>query len=72
MNYCLTCKKIICPLCKSSKHDNNHIIIKYEDRNIICNKYNEKYTKYCNECNDNICMQCTREHKNHKGINFRI
>ena len=27
MNYCLTCKKIICPLCKS-KHNNDHIIIK--------------------------------------------
>jgi len=69
MNYCLTCKKTICPLCKST-HNNNHLIINYEDRNIICNKHNDKYTKYCNECKENICMQCIREHKNHKGINF--
>ena len=55
MNFCLNCKKIICPLYKS-KHDNNHIIIKYEDRNIICNRHNDKYVKYCNECNKNICL----------------
>ena len=67
MNYCLACKKIICPLCKS-KHNNNHLIIKYEDRNIVCNKHNDKYVKYCNECNENLCMQCIKEHKNHKGI----
>ena len=69
MNFCLTCKKIICPLCKS-KHDNNHILIKYEDRNIICNKHNDKYVKYCNQCNANICMQCIKGHKSHKGIYF--
>ena len=48
MNRCITCIKNICPLCKL-KHDNKHIIVKYEDRNIICNKHNEKYIKYCNE-----------------------
>jgi len=69
MNYCLNCREIICPLCKS-KHDNNHIIINYEDRNIICNKHNDKYLKYCKECNANICMKCVKEHKNHKGINL--
>jgi len=69
MNYCLICKKIICPLCKL-KHDNNHIIVKYEDRNIICSKHNEKYVKYCNDCNINLCMECIKEHKNHKGIYY--
>jgi len=67
MNYCLACKKIICPLCKS-KHNNNHLIIKYEDRNIVCNKHNDNYVKYCNEWNENICLQCIKEHKNHKEI----
>jgi len=69
MNFCLGCKKIICPLCKS-KHDKNHIIIEYEDRNILCHKHNEIYTKYCNECNENICMKCAKEHKNHKGTYY--
>ena len=69
MNYCLTCKKIICPLCKS-KDNNEHIIINYEDRNILCNKHNEIYTKYCDECKINICMKCIKDHKNHKGTNY--
>ena len=61
--------KNISPLCKS-KHENKHIIVKYENRNIICNKHNEKYIKYCNECNKDICMECIIEHKNHKGIYY--
>jgi len=69
MNYCLECKKIICPLCKS-KHNSNHLIINYEDKNIICNEHNDKFTKYCNECKENICMKCAKEHKNHKGIYY--
>jgi len=66
---CITCCMNICPLCKS-KHDNNHIIVKYEDRNIICNKHNDKFVKYCNECNEDICMKCTIDHNNHKCINY--
>ena len=62
---CIICENNICPLCKL-KHDNKHIIVKYEDRNIICNKHNEKYIKYCNECNKDICMECLKEHKNIK------
>ena len=44
---CLSCKNNICVLCKSS-HDQNHNIIKYEQKNYVCSKHNELYTKYCN------------------------
>ena len=46
---CLTCKKNICPLCKSM-HDNNHKIIDYDKKNYICKEHKEIYRSYCNEC----------------------
>ena len=66
---CNTCNKNICPLCKS-KHDNNHIIIKYDDKNYICKKHNESFIKYCKECNENICIICENEHNNHDIIDL--
>ena len=41
---CITCKKNICPLCKSN-HDKLHKIINYDDKNYICNKHNEIFVK---------------------------
>ena len=39
---CLTCNINICPLCKSS-HDKKHNIIKYENKDYICQKHNDIY-----------------------------
>ena len=33
---CITCNNNICPLCKT-KHDKDHIIINYDNKNNICN-----------------------------------
>ena len=66
---CLSCDKNICPLCKSS-HDKSHNIIKYEQKNFICQKHNEIYVKYCNQCKMNICIRCENEHKNHENIYY--
>ena len=57
----------LCPLCKSS-HNKNHNIINYNDKNYICNKHNELFIKYCNECRENMCMLCENEHKNKKYV----
>ena len=38
---CNTCNINICPLCKT-KHDKNHNIINYEDRNYICKKHKDE------------------------------
>ena len=65
---CITCNKNICPLCKSN-HNNNHIIINYDDKDYICNKHNEKYISYCENCNENLCILCDG-HKEHKRILF--
>ena len=65
---CLTCEKNICPLCKSS-HNDIHNIINYDNKYYICNRHNENYISYCEECKINICTLCDN-HKTHKRINF--
>ena len=61
---CNTCNKNICPICKSL-HDQEHMIINYDDKNYICKKHNESFIKYCKDCNEDICMICDNEHTNH-------
>ena len=61
---CNTCDKNICPLCKS-KHNKNHIIINYDDKNYICGKHNESFIKYCVTCKKDLCIICQDEHKGH-------
>ena len=64
---CNNCNKNICPLCKSF-HDNNHIIINYDDKNYICKKHNDIFTKFCNTCNENLCILCESAHNDHGFI----
>ena len=54
---CCICKINICPLCKSI-HDKTHKLIDYELKNYICNEHGEINTKYCKECNQNLCEKC--------------
>ena len=39
---CLSCNQNLCPICRT-KHNQNHCIIDYSQRNYICEKHNEKY-----------------------------
>ena len=66
---CNTCNKNICPLCKS-KHDKNHIIINYDEKNYICHNHNQTYIKYCKSCNKNLCKNCENDHKYHYIIDY--
>ena len=66
---CNTCNKNMCPLCKSN-HDKSHMIINYEDKNYICKKHNDPFTKFCKTCNQDICIICENEHKNHDKFDF--
>ena len=50
---CLSCKKNICPLCKST-HEKNHLMINYDEKYFKFNKHNESYTLYCEQCKKNI------------------
>ena len=66
---CLNCKETFCFLCKQ-KHELNHNIIKFYQRNYICSKHNNIFTKYCEDCRINICSLFNGEHVNHKTISF--
>ena len=54
---CITCKKNLCTTCKI-KHDKNHNIINYDDKNYICEQHNEVFCAYCKKCQKNICKKC--------------
>ena len=47
--YCLNCKKNLCPLCRD-RHDRNHNIIEYEQKNFICPEHEDYYSLYCKAC----------------------
>ena len=64
---CLTCKKNLCLLCKSS-HQSDHSIINYDLRYYICLNHNEHFIKYCKDCNKNICYLCEDDHAMHEKI----
>lgn len=59
---CLTCKKNICPICKS-KHNKNHDIIDYAQKNYICPNHKEFFSSYCKNCKINLCLECESSHK---------
>ena len=66
---CNTCKKNLCPICKE-KHQENHNIINYDEKNYICEKHNYPFALYCKTCKINICILCENEHDNHETISF--
>jgi hypothetical protein len=61
---CLICRINLCTFCKS-KHDKNHKIINYDEKNYICIEHNERYIHYCHQCELNICIACESKHKSH-------
>ena len=61
---CCKCNIHLCPLCKNS-HDTKHIIIDYEDKNILCNRRGERYILYCKDNNKSICDLCDMKNNNY-------
>ena len=59
----------LCSQCKST-HDNNHKIINYNDKELICLMHIENYNSYCNKCEKNICSICEKEHNEHPIIYY--
>ena len=64
---CLSCKQNLCPLCKS-KHNEDHVIINFNEKNYICEEHNEKFNSYCNNCKKNLCLICESEHQDQENI----
>jgi hypothetical protein len=67
---CGTCNKNICPICKE-RHNKEHKIIDYNNKNYQCKIHSEQYISYCDICKENLCMQCEMEHNEHKIITYR-
>ena len=66
---CNSCQKNLCSSCKS-KHNKEHIIIKHDEKNFICESHNEKYISYCKRCNKNLCKVCLNEHNKLDILDF--
>ena len=66
---CYSCDKNLCILCYS-KHNKDHEIINYNQKNYICKIHAHPYTLYCNTCKKNICIYCEKSHNNHDLLSF--
>ena len=68
---CGTCNIYCCPLC-SSIHTKEHQLIDYENKNYLCIRHNEKFISFCEECQNNLCLQCELDHNNsHKITTYK-
>jgi len=56
-------------LCKSA-HDKSHYIIDYDLKDFSTKEHNESYISYCNDCKNDICILCQKEHVGHKIITY--
>ena len=57
-------------ICKF-KHNKNHVIINYDNKDCLCNKHiEEKFLYYCKTCKKDICILCKSEHEKHVLIDF--
>ena len=55
---CFNCKKNLCPICKSSRHDKEHKIVDYDLKNYVCSEHNERFISYSKKRNKNLCDSC--------------
>ena len=67
--YCLNCRINLCVLCKE-KHNKNHFITNYEQKDYKCPFHFDLYYKYCHSCRNNICMLCNQAHSGHNLESF--
>ena len=73
--FCLQCQKIFCldNGCKKkhAKDQPNHKLININNLDNSCLEHSTSFSKYCKDCNKNICVKCQREiHSNHKLIDL--
>jgi len=54
---CCNCDTNLCSLCKS-KHNKEHLIINYNNKNNLCNKHGERFILFCIECKQDLCDLC--------------
>ena len=64
---CLLCDTNLCSICKS-KHNENHSIINYGEKNYTCKNHKEKFNSYCNKCKINLCKICESNHEDKDNL----
>ena len=75
--FCLTCSKMLinnktyCKGC-SSNHKEDHVLVKWIDKDYYCTKHFNRVDKYCFKCKENICKECKKEHSNHKVKSYDL
>ena len=68
---CLTCSKLLnntksyCYDCKE-KHDKEHNMKRFDEKNYYCRKHFNQFIKYCFKCKKNLCDVCVKEHAEHQ------
>ena len=67
---CITCKKNICPECKTL-HEREHNIINYENIFYFCDSHGKEFISFCFDCKKNLCLECEESHKIHKQKYFK-
>ena len=67
---CNQCKLNLYLNCQNKNQNENmdHNLIKYDDKNYICESYNEKYFSYFTNCHKNVCLYCQKEHEEKLGF----
>ena len=68
--FCKECQ-FLCPSCVSSKHKKfkkKHPLVEIQHLDFMCSEHQKNYTKYCEECNINICELCEPNHNGHNNV----
>ena len=66
---CNSCEINLCVICKL-KHNKEHKIINYDQKNYICKFHDYPYSFYCETCEINFCLFCEKDHNNHDILSF--
>lgn len=75
--WCLTCTRMLdnnktyCKGC-GAKHEKDHNMQKWNDKNYYCLNHFNRVDKYCFTCKQNLCKDCKKEHKNHKFKSYEV
>ena len=72
--YEITYKNNICENCKKSheREISNHNLLDFKVKDYTCNcsKEGYKYINYCFDCQQNLCIKCSLNHKDHNKTKF--
>ena len=69
--YICTCDSMYCERCVKTHNASEHYKCEIENKNYKCLIHGKDFTKYCVDCNRNICETCIDIHKDHETLNSK-